>query len=149
MLQAGAIPFRIVDDHIEFCLITNSRGNQWIFPKGIIDPGETPAETALKEAYEEAGLRGTIVGPPLGTYEYSKWDTSLQVTVLLMHVSAAEADWPEANCRVRRWASRPEARKLITRATLRKLLDAAWDRLRAESASPADEGRKTSARPQP
>jgi len=28
----------------------------WALPKGLVDPGETPAETAVREAYEETGL---------------------------------------------------------------------------------------------
>ena len=50
----------------EFCLITSLRKGRWGFPKGITDPGETHVETALKEADEEAGLRGRIVGDSLG-----------------------------------------------------------------------------------
>lgn len=32
------------------------RGEVWALPKGIVDPGESPAETALREAEEETGL---------------------------------------------------------------------------------------------
>jgi 8-oxo-dGTP pyrophosphatase MutT (NUDIX family) len=33
----------------------------WALPKGVIDEGETPAETALREVYEETGLTATLV----------------------------------------------------------------------------------------
>src|SRR5262245_1798891 len=77
--QACAIPYRLVEGRLEFCLITSISKGHWGFPKGIIDPGETPMETALKEAHEEAGLSGRIVGPLLGSYSYEKWDTTLHV----------------------------------------------------------------------
>jgi len=51
--QACVIPFRRDGDEIVFCLITSLKKKRWIFPKGIIDPGETPEETALKEALEK------------------------------------------------------------------------------------------------
>lgn len=41
----------------------------WALPKGLVDAGETPAETALREAYEETGIRARL-GPELGTVRY-------------------------------------------------------------------------------
>jgi 8-oxo-dGTP pyrophosphatase MutT (NUDIX family) len=32
----------------------------WALPKGLVDPGETPAETAVREAAEETGLTGRL-----------------------------------------------------------------------------------------
>jgi len=32
----------------------------WTLPKGLIGAGETPAETALREGYEETGVRGRL-----------------------------------------------------------------------------------------
>ena len=42
---------------------------RWALPKGLIDEGETPAETALREAFEETGLHGRL-GPKLGDVRY-------------------------------------------------------------------------------
>ena len=41
----------------------------WVLPKGLIDPGETPAETALREGFEETGIRGSLV-TKLGDVRY-------------------------------------------------------------------------------
>ena len=51
--QASAIPYRLRDGQPEFCLITSISTGKWGFPKGIVDPGETPEETAIKEALPE------------------------------------------------------------------------------------------------
>jgi 8-oxo-dGTP pyrophosphatase MutT (NUDIX family) len=129
--QASAVPYRRRGEQIEFCLITSTGKGAWGFPKGIIDPGDTPVDTALKEAKEEAGLRGRIQGEPLGQYEYAKWGTTLLVTAYLMEVDAADNHWQEARLRKRHWCRADRARRMIVREELRGLLDAAVARLEA------------------
>ena len=129
--QAAAIPYRWRGESPDFCLITSSQKAHWAFPKGMIDPGESWTETALKEAYEEAGLRGAIEGPPLGSYAYAKWGLTLEVTVGLLRVEEELDAWQEAGVRSRRWADEAEALALIDRAELRQLLTLAAERLRA------------------
>ena len=41
----------------------------WALPKGNIDPGESPAETALREVREETGIEGRLV-EKLGDVRY-------------------------------------------------------------------------------
>jgi 8-oxo-dGTP pyrophosphatase MutT (NUDIX family) len=41
----------------------------WALPKGLIDPGETGAATAVREVAEETGLRGRLQGK-LGDVRY-------------------------------------------------------------------------------
>jgi len=129
--QATAVPYRRRDGRLEFCLITSSGGTRWGFPKGIIDPGETPAQTALKEAWEEAGIEGVIEGGPLGAYTYQKWGTELEVTGLLMRITSADEDWPEADLRRRRFCDAGEAAALVDRPGVRRLLSAALERISA------------------
>jgi 8-oxo-dGTP pyrophosphatase MutT (NUDIX family) len=46
----------------------------WALPKGLIDAGEAPVETAVREAYEETGLR-TRAEAKLGDVRYVyTWD---------------------------------------------------------------------------
>ena len=42
----------------------------WVLPKGNIDPGESPAETAVREVLEETGVHGRIV-EKLGDVKYT------------------------------------------------------------------------------
>jgi 8-oxo-dGTP pyrophosphatase MutT (NUDIX family) len=127
--QASALPYRIRGGQLEFCLITSNGRRRWSFPKGIIDSGETPAETALKEAAEEAGLRGEICGKPLGKYQYSKWGRSLTVVVLLMKVRRASSQWDEADQRQRQWVPPREAVEIVDRPRLRRFVREAIKRL--------------------
>jgi 8-oxo-dGTP pyrophosphatase MutT (NUDIX family) len=116
--QAAAIPVR--DGAV--CLITSSGGGRWVVPKGIIDPGMSAPETALQEAWEEAGLRGTLDPEPVGTYRYDKWGGTCHVTVFLMRVTEIDDDWPERAVRRRSWLSFREAVARIQRADLREVV---------------------------
>lgn len=127
--QAAAIPYRRNGSDLEVCLITASNSKRWTIPKGIIDPGETPDETALKETLEEAGLQGRIKGKPVGKYSYRKWGTKLKVTVYLLEVSAENKKWDEMNMRTRRWCSVQKARKLLIGHPARPLIKLAAKRL--------------------
>jgi 8-oxo-dGTP pyrophosphatase MutT (NUDIX family) len=50
------------------------REGLWALPKGLVDPGEKPAETALREVREETGCAGEL-GPKLGDVKYVyTWD---------------------------------------------------------------------------
>jgi len=110
--QAAAIPYRRTKDGIEICLIT-TRSGRWGIPKGLVDPGDTPPITALKEAHEEAGILGHLVGDAVGIYAYEKWDTELRVEVYLMQVERTLDYWDEAEFRERKWVSPTEAIKLM------------------------------------
>lgn len=127
--QVCAIPFRREDSAPEFCLITSLKKKRWIFPKGIIDPGETFVESALKEAYEEAGLRGHILEHELGRFEDFKWDTHLSIRVVMMQVTGCEPQWPETDLRQRKWVSGDEGVELLHKAKLKEFLAAASNHL--------------------
>ena len=45
------------------------RKGTWVLPKGLLDEDEKPVETALREGYEETGLRGSVV-TKLGDVRY-------------------------------------------------------------------------------
>jgi 8-oxo-dGTP pyrophosphatase MutT (NUDIX family) len=61
--SAGAIVFhREPDGNIEYLLIQSSRGKKnYGFPKGLIEKGEELAETGIREAKEETGLKNLIL----------------------------------------------------------------------------------------
>jgi phosphohistidine phosphatase len=127
--QAAVIAFRHNGEGIEICLIRNKGGKKWKIPKGFVDPGETAQQAALKEAREEAGLLGRLVGEALGSYEYEKWNLDLTVAVFLMEVKAIDDDWEESRFRERSWAPLDEAFTRLKKHPVRSLLSDAADRL--------------------
>jgi 8-oxo-dGTP pyrophosphatase MutT (NUDIX family) len=118
--QAAAIAVRAG----RLCLITSSNGRRWIIPKGHCEPGGTAAESALQEAWEEAGLVGTMQSQPVGWYAYRKLENLYRVAVYLMHVTDVAAKWPESGHRRRRWVTVKEALEYLDHPELCKLLRA-------------------------
>jgi 8-oxo-dGTP pyrophosphatase MutT (NUDIX family) len=67
-----------------------SHSGQVAFPGGKIDAGETPAETALREAREEIGLASSLV-EPLGWLDPYLTGTGYRVTALVALIDPAFA----------------------------------------------------------
>ncbi len=44
-------------------LISTQSGRRWQLPKGHIEEGETPEQTAVREVREETGVTGRVVAP--------------------------------------------------------------------------------------
>ena len=125
--QSGVIPYRITDGKVEILLITSSSGKRWIIPKGFVEYFMSAADSAAKEALEEAGVIGSVVTPAIGSYSYRKWKyrwwgLSCHVEVFLMRVETVLDDWAEANKRQRQWLSVSEASKRIKEPALKQMI---------------------------
>ena len=73
VVAAGAVVARRGTDGIEVVLIHRERYDDWSFPKGKADPGETPEQTARREIHEETGFRCELKVPlPQVTYRDRK-----------------------------------------------------------------------------
>jgi 8-oxo-(d)GTP phosphatase len=66
---AGALPWRVNKDTLEVLLIHRPRYDDWSWPKGKIDDGETIPECAVREVQEEIGLSAPL-GIPLPPIHY-------------------------------------------------------------------------------
>ena len=127
--QHGALPFAIGGNgEIRVLLVTTRGRGDWIIPKGWPIRGLTAAATAAREAFEEAGVIGNIVGDkPVGFYRYEKQRTSrrvitCEVTVFLLAVERQLRKWPEKSQRDTRWFAPADAMKVIATASLAEVL---------------------------
>ena len=75
-ISAGCVVYRTTDGLTEVALIQPRDRKAWALPKGLIERGEAPEAAAQREAREETGLSGNIVGK-IDTIKYSymaKWE---------------------------------------------------------------------------
>ena len=121
--QAAVIPYRIRKERVEVALVTTSRGKGWIVPKGSIDDGERPRDAAIREAEEEAGLRGVVARKPLGRYRHVKHDSLCRVEVYPMRVTKVLEHWLEDKFRRRRWMRLPDAANRLRKELQRFIHD--------------------------
>lgn len=127
--QIGAIPFRVGDRGTPEIMLVTSRGTgRWVVPKGWPIPRLTGPGTALREAWEEAGIQGRIVGEaPIGAYAYRKRErpahaAAIRVELFLLEVLVQKRRWPERHERRRRWCAPEEAAALVAEPELARLL---------------------------
>jgi 8-oxo-dGTP pyrophosphatase MutT (NUDIX family) len=122
--QSGAIMVRHDGKEPRVLLVTAKRNREnWIFPKGHIEKGETAEAAALREAKEEAGVVGKLIGPA-GVLEYSFLGVNARVEYFLAELTH-EAGPPEDGRR-RAWCGLEEALERLSYKNTRKLLRKAW-----------------------
>jgi len=127
VMQVAAICHRPGPNGIEVLLITSLGTKQWIIPKGWPKKGQSSGDTALDEAYEEAGVRGTVSDQPIGQYRYRKaTKDGLQLdcfaSVYEVAVSDMEKTFPEAGRRQYEWHTPEIAAERVSNPELSRLL---------------------------
>ena len=149
-LSAGILLFREGDGETEVLLIKpggpfwrNKNAGAWMIPKGMVEPGEAPAEAALREFEEETGTRLSAVPVRLATVRQAggKIVEAFAVEGDLDPGSVCsnefELEWPPRSGRRERfpeviearWMSLEQARSLMLPSQL-PLLDALEAKLR-------------------
>jgi 8-oxo-dGTP pyrophosphatase MutT (NUDIX family) len=118
--QAGLIPVQ----NGKVCVVTSRSGKRWVIPKGCMEPGMTAGEVALQEAWEEAGLVGTLSPEPVGSYLYEKAGLTCHVIVFLLHVTSVADEWPEQLFRERVWLTFSQAASRLDDPGLQDILRA-------------------------
>ncbi|HLY85333.1 MAG TPA: NUDIX domain-containing protein [Gaiellaceae bacterium] len=115
------------------------RDGVWALPKGRIDEGESPAETALREVREETGVEGRLV-EKLGDVRYvytASWKSGERifkvVSFFLLRAGRGRIGEIEEAMRVEvaeaRWLPLEEAPQLLTHTGEREMAAKALERI--------------------
>jgi 8-oxo-dGTP pyrophosphatase MutT (NUDIX family) len=127
--QVAALCWRPAGTGVEVLLITSRETGRWVLPKGWAEPGAEPHLEAAREAWEEAGVRGTPEPGYLGLYAYEKvlapgGREACMVAVYPLRVETLEKRFPEAGQRRRKWFPPERAAEKVNEPELRALLAA-------------------------
>lgn len=125
--QAGALCWRRQGDCLEVLLVKARSSGRWVIPAGWALRGRPLAVTAEREAWEEAGVSGTVANRLLAVVPKRKHyrlagEIEWQMAVYPLRVEAIADVYPEAGERERAWFSPEEAAKLVHPASLGPLL---------------------------
>jgi 8-oxo-dGTP pyrophosphatase MutT (NUDIX family) len=126
--QYAALCYRVKKktSDVEVLLLTSRDTGRWVIPKGWPMDGRRSYEVAAREAFEEAGVRGTVENQTLGSYSYPKvlkngLKVTCKVQVYALEVSEIARNFKEKGERKTDWVSCDEAVKRVHERELRNL----------------------------
>ena len=119
-ISSGGVAFRWKDSDPEIAIVHMKPKLRWQLPKGIVDPGESPQVTAVREVREEAGVETDLI-KLIETIEY--WYRSIKygkpirfhkfVHFYLMKYRSGEVSDHDHEVEEARWVSFDEALEML------------------------------------
>ncbi|KAG1053285.1 hypothetical protein G6F43_004631 [Rhizopus delemar] len=104
----GCLPIDAINKR--FLLVTSaSHPDSWVIPKGSWAKDETQKQAAMRETWEEAGVKGTIKRQ-IGVFaEKAKEGVRAHHTIYEMEIKQVAKKFPEQKIRERRWFTYDDA----------------------------------------
>ena len=121
MKASGGVVWRRAGGGIEVALVHRPRYDDWSFPKGKLDRGESWEDAALREVEEEIGLRCRL-GHELPPTSYHDNKGRPKVVRYWMMEPLDGEFVPSDEVDEVRWLSPPDAGRLLSYAHDRELL---------------------------
>jgi 8-oxo-dGTP pyrophosphatase MutT (NUDIX family) len=111
---AGGVVWRLDDEGgVQVLLVHRPKYDDWTFPKGKLDPGETDEQAAVREVEEETGLRCVLGHELISTRYIDRKDRPKVVRYWEMTVAEGEFVPTEEVDEVR-WLGLADAEMLLT-----------------------------------
>ncbi len=138
-ISSGGVIFRKKDKEIQIALI-QPKENIWCLPKGIVEKGEDPGETAFREVREETGLTGELVNK-IGEINYwyaSKEDKARYFKTVHFYLfcyqsgNISDHDWEIENVA---WINIEEAIKIMSYPNEKEIVEKAKTLITADKKS--------------
>lgn len=131
-ISAGGVAFRWRNSTPEIAIVSVKPKLRWQLPKGIVDPGESPQVTAVREVREEAGVETDLI-KLIETIEY--WYRSVKygkpvryhkfVHFYLMEYKRGDVAGHDHEVEEARWVSFDEALALLDFKSEREVVEKA------------------------
>ncbi len=121
--QSSILPYRHHNGDLQVLMVRSSQGRHFIVPKGVIEPGMSARDSAIKEAREEAGIEGLTSERSIARYTLTKWAGHCEVVLYLMKVERIlePPDWSEPQ-RGRSWLHYKDAAGLVKNRNLATII---------------------------
>lgn len=136
-ISAGGVAFRWMDSELQIAIVSMKPKLRWQLPKGIVDPGESPEVTAVREVREEAGVETERLGL-IATIEY--WYRSLKngqpvryhkfVHFYLVEYRSGDVANHDHEVEEARWVSFEEALQMLEFKSERDVVEKAREMIR-------------------
>jgi 8-oxo-dGTP pyrophosphatase MutT (NUDIX family) len=131
-ISAGGVAFRGKDLEPEIAIVSVKPKLRWQLPKGIVDEGESPQVTAVREVKEEAGVETDLI-KLIETIEY--WYRSVRngqpvryhkfVHFYLLEYRSGEVSNHDHEVEEARWVSFDEAIEMLDFKSEREVVEKA------------------------
>ena len=119
---AGGVVVRSAPDGLEVLVVHRPKYDDWSFPKGKVEPGETDEECALREVEEETGLVCALGAELPSTSYVDARGRPKRVRYWLMDIAGGQVLYRH-EVDAARWVSPEDARSLLTYQRDLSLLD--------------------------
>jgi 8-oxo-dGTP diphosphatase len=131
-ISAGGVAFRWKESEPEIAIVSMKPKLRWQLPKGIVDPGESPEVTAVREVREEAGVETERLAL-IETIEY--WYRSMKygkpvrfhkfVHFYLLEYKSGDVSDHDHEVEEARWVSFDEAIEMLEFKSEREVIEKA------------------------
>ena len=131
-VSSGGVAFRWQDLEPEITIVSVKPSLRWQLPKGIVDPGESPEITAVREVREEAGIETDLLSL-IETIEYwyrsTKYGKPVRfhkfVHFYLLSYRSGDVTEHDHEVAEARWVSFEEAMEMLVFKSERKVVQKA------------------------
>lgn len=131
--SCGVVIYRKINKNIEYLLICQKNDSHWGFPKGHVEDGETEEETAVREVYEETGLKVSLLDNFRVTDKYFVKRATMKEVVFFIGIPyVGDVIMQPEEIDDYKWLDREKALSVLTYESSKKIIVKAEEFLNAK-----------------